>query len=137
TALDEAADEWNAKYPALRLPKKREDVPDDVSPDDSGYFYPPIIQQRLGGRGLPTFGPGFFLPPDRDPTEEDLRREAAVRWGYDWRVLHCELWFTWWPPENFAAWPLESAFHPAEQFVSACLLWNPASIDPKKWIARR
>jgi hypothetical protein len=78
----------------------------------------------------------ILSPPDREPTKQERAAARAAQIPLDWIALTDDVAQTWFPPETFPTWAVEFVNHPVQRFVSACMVWDPASIDAETWIER-
>jgi hypothetical protein len=135
-ALDAAIDGWNATDSQFPLSKQRAWMPDDVSPDVPGCLCPLALTPYANPESSYLIDPTVYdyVSQERELTEGE---ECAAAWAqvwWEWHHLLERLWLVWWPPEHFPTWPLGDTAHPAQRFISACLLWKPNSIDADEWI---
>ncbi len=137
TDLDDAIAAWNAAYPRFAISAHRGYPPEDFDPAAAGFLYPPRLQKMMGdSRPTVLVDPDFFLPPDREPSRDDLRRVEAAKIPLVWVAIIEPLWSKWWPAERFPNWVVGKTLHPCQRFVTACLIWRPDFLVPDQWIEK-
>lgn len=115
--IDRARRAWDRTYPAFPVPALGQ-MP-DPAPTIAFACVPPALERIK--RGQQEGG----VPP---------RGDASPAWDR-WERLVLRFCADWWP----ARWSYHNwrggGQHPATLFVSACLLWGPASVPPEAIIA--
>lgn len=135
--LDHAISTWNETYPHLALSTKRGDAPDGACLSGQGYLYPPKLQALWGDwQPILLITPEFCIPPDREPTADDILAAQGAKVPIDWHNIVEGLWLKWWPAAYFPNWARSYTSHPCQEFIGACLIWNPLSLDPERWVER-
>jgi len=115
---------WDERFPAYRIGRAGY-PPEEVAegPDRFVVVYPPLLARavvRLDAHLTPaTWGP-------------DDRATATARQEW-WRLVR-RLADAWWP-EVYFPWRTFHGGHPADPFVSACLVWRTTVVS-EEWVAR-
>jgi hypothetical protein len=114
--LARARETWNRDHPKFAAHEEGQ-APQDLDLQPLNIVWPPrIVRLRDNAKAI----------------NQEVDAEVRIAGGH-WIDLALQLCQKWWPPEHhFPNW-LGLMQHPAQFFVSACMLYQPGSV-PEEWI---